>query len=282
LNVLDGRAMAADMAGSLAARTATLRESGIVPRLAVVASGAEPAVESYVRMLERGAKRVGVNCATVWLPATTDARALGRVLDELSADPVVHGVLLQTPLPAGIAPAAVAAHLSPDKDVDGLNPLSAGRLQVGQPGFVPATAAAIMEILRRAGAPLTGAEAVVVGRSLVVGRPVAHLLLQADATVTICHSRTRSLAEVCRRADVLVVAAGRAGLIGPDAVRPGAIVVDAGTNATGGGLAGDVDFEAVAPVAGAITPVPGGVGPVTTMALLRQTVDAAARGVAVG
>jgi methylenetetrahydrofolate dehydrogenase (NADP+) / methenyltetrahydrofolate cyclohydrolase len=275
VRLLDGRAIAADLADRLRTRAAELRQAGVVPTLAVVAAGGDGATASYVRMLERGGARVGIECRTRWLPPAVDAAAIGEQLDELSADPSVHGIVLQTPLPAGIEPAELAPRICPTKDVDGIGPASAARLLLGRPGFVPATALAIMEILGRAAAPLAGARAVVVGRSLVVGRPAALLLLLADATVTICHSRTRDLASVTREADVLVVAVGRPGLIGAGFVRRGAVVIDAGTNVTEAGLVGDVDLEAVGPLVEAITPVPGGVGPVTTMMLLQQTLSAA-------
>jgi len=275
VRLLDGRAMAADLADSLRGRAAELRQSGIVPTLAIVAVHDDGATASYVRMLERSGARVGIECRTRWLPGTVDAAAIAGQLDELSADPAVHGIVLQTPLPGGMSPADVASHICPEKDVDGINPASAARLLLGQPGFVPATARAIMEILRRAGVPLRGARAVVVGRSLVVGKPAALLLLQADATVTICHRHTRDVPSISREADVLVVAVGRPRLVGADYVKRGAVVIDAGTNPTDTGLVGDVDLEAVAPLVEAITPVPGGVGPVTTMVLLQQTLSAA-------
>ncbi|HZD73535.1 MAG TPA: bifunctional 5,10-methylenetetrahydrofolate dehydrogenase/5,10-methenyltetrahydrofolate cyclohydrolase, partial [Actinomycetota bacterium] len=211
------------------------------------------------------------------LDPAAGAGALAARLEELSADPSVHGVVLQSPLPPGLDPAELATSIAPAKDVDGAGPASVARLLPGRPGFVPATAAAVLEILRRAGVTLSGTRAVVVGRSMVVGRPTALLLLAADATVTVCHSRTRDLEEVTRQADVLVVAAGRPRLIGAGFVKPGATVIDVGTNSTPDGMVGDVDFDAVAPLAGAITPVPGGVGPVTTMSLLRQTLSAATR-----
>jgi methylenetetrahydrofolate dehydrogenase (NADP+)/methenyltetrahydrofolate cyclohydrolase len=189
----------------------------------------------------------------------------------------VNGILLQLPVPDQIDGDAMTTLVDPAKDVDGLHPVNAGLLMKGRPGMVPCTPAGVMELLRNAGAELSGAEAVVVGRSDLVGRPVAALLVAANATVTTCHSRTRDLAEVCRRADVLVVAAGRPRLVGPEMVRQGAIVIDVGTNRTEDGLVGDVDFDAVSRVARAITPVPGGVGPMTIAMLLRNTVEAARR-----
>jgi methylenetetrahydrofolate dehydrogenase (NADP+)/methenyltetrahydrofolate cyclohydrolase len=201
---------------------------------------------------------------------------LTATLQDLSADDAVHGVICQAPLPAGLSLSEVGGHIEPAKDADGASPVSLGRLAAGLPAFAPATAAAVLEILRREQTPLTGARAVVVGRSVVVGKPTALLLLAENATVTVCHSRTTDLAEICAGADVLVAAVGRAGFIGADFVRPGAVVIDVGTNPTpDGGLAGDVDAAAVAGRAGRLTPVPGGVGPVTTMLLLRHAVTAA-------
>jgi methylenetetrahydrofolate dehydrogenase (NADP+)/methenyltetrahydrofolate cyclohydrolase len=200
---------------------------------------------------------------------------LADLLAELNADPRVHGILLQLPLPAELDDAEMTALIDPRKDVDGLTPLSAGLLLQGQPGLVPCTPAGVMELLAHAGVELEGAEAVVVGRSQLVGKPLAALLLAANATVTHCHSRTRDLAATCRRADVLVAAAGSPGLITADMVREGATVIDVGTNRTEDGLTGDVDFEGVREVAGAITPVPGGVGPMTRAMLLVNTVVAA-------
>ena len=199
-------------------------------------------------------------------------------LTTLSGDPAVHGILLQTPLPGGARLAELAGFIDPAKDVDGANPVSLGRLMTGLPAFAPATAAAVLALLDHHQVALSGRRAVVVGRSAVVGKPVAQLLIGRDATVTVCHSRTVDLASVTRTAEVLVVAAGRAGLIGPGHVAPGAVVIDVGTNATAdGGLAGDVD-PAVASVAGALSPVPGGVGPVTTALLLRHVTEAAGAG----
>jgi methylenetetrahydrofolate dehydrogenase (NADP+)/methenyltetrahydrofolate cyclohydrolase len=275
--VLDGRAIAWELAASLAERASGLRGRGVVPVLAAVGIGEDPAALFYDRVLRRGAGRVGVEFRGDRLPSGSGAERVAERLRGLSADPSVHGVVLHSPLPPGLDHAELAASIAPGKDVDGAGPASAARLLLGRPGFVPATAAAVLEILGRAGVPLEGARAVVVGRSLVVGKPAALLLLAANATVTVCHSRTRGLAGIAAEADVLVVAAGRPRLIGPEAVKPGATVVDVGTTSTEGGMAGDVDFEAVARVAGAITPVPGGVGPVTTMSLLRQTLDAAER-----
>jgi len=275
--VLDGRAMAADLRATLKEDVANLRAHGVTPALAVVVLGDDPAARSYVRGIERACAQIDVLCAVHRLGEEAAEAELTLLLDRLSADADVHGVIVQTPLPAGIDAARVGAHVAVAKDVDGLNPTSAGRLLAGLPSYAPATAAAVMEILRQAAVPLRGARAVVIGRSVVVGKPVALLLLREDATVTVCHSRTVDLPVVARTADVLVVAIGRAKMVGADWVKPGATVIDVGINAIegGGGIVGDVDYDAAAPVAGAITPVPGGVGPLTNVMLLRNTLDAA-------
>jgi methylenetetrahydrofolate dehydrogenase (NADP+) / methenyltetrahydrofolate cyclohydrolase len=271
--VLSGRELAASIRAETAARAAGLAAAGRPPRLAVVTATADEASAWYVRTLTRAAVKAGI------IPEVTDLTSspddIGAVLAGLSGRADVHGILLQTPLPGGARLAELAALIDPAKDVDGANPTSLGRLMTGLPAFAPATAAAVLALLDAYGIALSGRRAVVVGRSAVVGKPVAQLLLARDATVTVCHSRTVDLAAVTSGAEVLVVAAGRAGLVGPGFVAPGAVVVDVGTNATAdSGLAGDVD-PAVAEVAGALSPVPGGVGPVTTALLLRHVVSAA-------
>jgi methylenetetrahydrofolate dehydrogenase (NADP+) / methenyltetrahydrofolate cyclohydrolase len=276
-HLIDGRAIAARITEQTASSVAALRERGITPVLAVVVPNDDPGAAWYVRSLQRLAARVGVECQVHQRsepPAPADVLAR---LDELSADPAVHAIMCQTPLPNGLALAAAGARIAAGKDVDGASPTSLGGLAAGVPGvFPPATAAAVLEILRHERVPLAGRRAVVVGRSNVVGKPVALLLLAGHATVTISHSRTQNLAEVCREADILVAAAGSPRLIGPAHVAPGAVVVDVGTNpAEDGGIVGDVDTAVVEEVASAITPVPGGVGPVTTAQLMRQTVRAA-------
>jgi methylenetetrahydrofolate dehydrogenase (NADP+) / methenyltetrahydrofolate cyclohydrolase len=276
-HLIDGRAIAARITEQTASSAAALRERGVTPVLAVVVPHDDPGAAWYVRSLQRLATRVGVECQVHQRsgpPAPADVLAK---LDELSADPAVHAIMCQTPLPNGLALAAAGARIAVSKDVDGANPTSLGGVAAGVPGvFAPATAAAVLEILRHERIPLTGRRAVVVGRSNVVGKPVALLLLAEHATVTISHSRTQNLAGVCREAGILVAAAGSPKLIGPAHVAPGAVVVDVGTNpAEGGGIVGDVDTAAVQEVASAITPVPGGVGPVTTAQLMRQTVRAA-------
>ena len=282
---LGGRELAAGIRAEVAARAAELAASGRAPRLAVVTATGDEASAWYVRSLGRAAAKAGIACDVTDLvpdsPAGTPAPSAGVIraeLARLSGDPRVHGILLQTPLPGGARLADLAGGIDPAKDVDGANPVSLGRLMTGLPAFAPATAAAVLALLGHHGVALRGRRAVVVGRSAVVGKPVAQLLLARDATVTVCHSRTADLAAVTSSAEILVVAAGRAGLIGPGFVGAGAVVVDVGTNATAdGGMAGDVD-PAVASVAGALSPVPGGVGPVTTAMLLRHVVEAAGAG----
>ncbi|MGN9785252.1 bifunctional 5,10-methylenetetrahydrofolate dehydrogenase/5,10-methenyltetrahydrofolate cyclohydrolase [Nonomuraea sp. ZG12] len=265
-----------ELAAAIKTQTTAEVDAGPQPRLAVVVATDDEASLWYVRSIAKAAAGVGIAADLVDLGPGARAEQVRETLARLSADAGVHGVMLQTPLPAGLSAQELAAAIDPRKDVDGANPLSLGRLAAGLPAFVPATAAAVMALLDHYGVELAGRRAVVVGRSTVVGKPLAHLLLDRHATVTVSHSRTRDLAAVTSAAEVLVVAAGRAGLIGAGHVAPGAVVIDVGTNPTDdGGLAGDVDFDAVAGVAGALTPVPGGVGPVTTALLLRHTARAA-------
>ena len=278
MRLIDGRAIAKEITAGVSATAAALRAAGTVPTLAVLVPTRDEATAWYVRSIERAAARAGVDCRVEQLDDPSGEDIAGR-LAELSADPAVHGVICQTPLPDGVRLDEVAAHIHPAKDVDGANPASLGRLAAGLPTYAPATAAAVLEILRHEQVPLAGARTVVVGRSTVVGKPAALLLLNENATVTVCHSRTTALAAETARADVLVVAVGRADFIGADHIRPGATVIDVGTNPTSdGGLLGDVDRAAAEERAGAYTPVPGGVGPVTTALLLRHTVTAAEGG----
>jgi methylenetetrahydrofolate dehydrogenase (NADP+) / methenyltetrahydrofolate cyclohydrolase len=276
MTVLSGRELAADIRAGTTDAAAELTAAQHPPRMTVVTATDDEASAWYVRSIRSAAGKAGIACEVEDLGPAATAVAIGAQLAALSADPTVHGIVLTTPLPGGTRLAELAGAIDPAKDVDGANPVSLGRLMTGLPAFAPATAAAVLRLLDYHRVELSGQHAVVVGRSAVVGKPVAHLLLDRNATVTICHSRTRDLAAITRQADVLVVAAGRAGLIGPDYVAPGATVIDVGTNATpDGGLAGDVDPK-VADVAAALSPVPGGVGPVTTALLLRHVTDAAA------
>ena len=270
---LTGRELATAIRAAAAVRAAELTVAGRQPRLAVVTATDDEASAAYVRSIANAAGKEGIACD---LLRTTTAAGVSATLAQLADDPEVHGVMLQTPLPEGALLADLARAIPAGKDVDGASPESLGRVTAGLPAFAPATAEAVLALLDYYQVELYGRHAVVVGRSVVVGKPVAHLLLDRHATVTIGHSRTADLAAITRQADVLVVAAGRAGLIGPEHVSPGATVIDVGTNITDDGLlAGDVD-PAVAGVAAALSPVPGGVGPVTTALLLRHVVEAAA------
>jgi methylenetetrahydrofolate dehydrogenase (NADP+)/methenyltetrahydrofolate cyclohydrolase len=272
---LSGKEFAATIREDVTERAAKLAVDGTPPRLAVVTATDDEASAWYVRSIAKAAAKVGITCDVVDLGSTATGPDVAEALTSLSADGAVHGVILQTPLPEGLSVAELAGNIAVRKDVDGSNPTSLGRLAAGLPAFAPATAAAVVALLDHHEVPLEGKHVVVVGRSVVVGKPVAHLLLDRNATVTICHSRTADLAAVTTTADVLVAAVGKAGLVKADHVREGAVVVDVGTNATAdGGLVGDVDPE-VAEKAGSLTPVPGGVGPVTTALLLRHTVEAA-------
>jgi methylenetetrahydrofolate dehydrogenase (NADP+)/methenyltetrahydrofolate cyclohydrolase len=275
--VLSGKELAASIRTETAARAAELTAAGRRPKLAVVIATADESSAWYVRSIARAAEKAGIACELVDLGADASAEAIRARLAALSDDPAVHGIILQTPLPEGAALEDLASAIAFEKDVDGANPLSLGRLAAGLPAYAPATAEAVVAILDHHKVELTGRHVAVVGRSTVVGKPAAHLLLDRNATVTVCHSRTADLAAVTSACDVVVAAVGRAGLITAAHVRPGAVVVDVGTNPTeDGGLVGDVDAASVAPVAGALTPVPGGVGPVTTVLLLQHTVRAAA------
>ena len=273
MTVLSGRELAAEIRAGTAAAAAELAAAHHPPRLSVVTATDDEASAWYVRSIASAAAKAGIGCEVEDLGARATADGIAAQLSALSADPTVAGIILTTPLPGGARLAELAAAIDPAKDVDGANPVSLGRLMTGLPAFAPATAEAVLRLLDHHHVELEGRHAVVVGRSAVVGKPVAHLLLDRNATVTIAHSRTRDLTAITRQADVLVVAAGRTHLIGRDHVTPGATVIDVGTNATlDGGLAGDVD-PTVADVA-ALSPVPGGVGPVTTAVLLRHVTDA--------
>ena len=271
--ILDGRALAARVRADVAARVAQLP---FQPGLAVVLVGDDPASAVYVRAKDRAAQSAGIAAQTIRLPSITNESALLGEVTRLNADPAVDGILVQLPLPASIRARVVIEALDPAKDVDGLHPLNAGLLREGRALLAPCTPRGVMRLLAEAGIVLTGAKALVLGRSILVGKPLAAMLLDADATVTVAHSRTRDLAAECREADVLVAAAGRAGLVRGDWVKPGAAVVDVGINRLAdGNLAGDVDYAACAAVAGWITPVPGGVGPMTIACLLENTLAAA-------
>jgi methylenetetrahydrofolate dehydrogenase (NADP+)/methenyltetrahydrofolate cyclohydrolase len=271
--IIDGKAVAAALRKTVAAQVAALPYQ---PGLAVVLVGADAASAVYVRSKDRAAREAGILARTLHLPADTTQAALLAEIFRLNADPAVDGILVQLPLPVGIDVQAVVAAIDPAKDVDGFHPLNAGRLAAGQPGLVPCTPLAVMKLLEAEKISVAGARAVVLGRSAIVGRPLALLLVAADATVTIAHSRTRDLAAECRRADILVAAIGRPEMVRGDWISSGATVIDVGINRLEDGrLVGDVSFAEARLSAGAITPVPGGVGPMTIACLLENTVMAA-------
>ncbi|MBW4091894.1 MAG: bifunctional methylenetetrahydrofolate dehydrogenase/methenyltetrahydrofolate cyclohydrolase FolD [Proteobacteria bacterium] len=273
--IIDGRIVAGTVRAAVAARVAAL---GFQPGLAVVLVGEDPASAVYVRNKDRAAAAAGIAAQTVRLPADVGEAALLAEVARLNADPSVDGILVQLPLPSGIDPQRVVAAIDPGKDVDGFHPLNVGALAAGQPGLVPCTPLGVMRLLEAVGVRIAGARAVVLGRSAIVGRPMAALLLAADATVTVAHSRTRDLPAECRRAEILVAAVGRPELVRGDWIAPGAVVIDVGINrGADKRLVGDVAFAEAAAVAGAITPVPGGVGPMTIACLLENTVTAAVR-----
>ncbi len=274
--IIDGKRVAAEVRARVAVDAAEVRErTGHVPGLVTILVGEDPASQVYVRNKIKACEEAGMASFHEPMPATSSQADVLAMVERYNADDRVDGILVQSPLPAGLDFKQVLERIDPAKDVDGFHPLNVGRLVAGQPGLVACTPAGVMELLDSTGVELEGADAVVVGRSDIVGKPVALLLLHRSATVTVCHSRTRDLAAVTRRADVLVAAVGRPRMITAEMVKPGATVIDVGINRTDAGLAGDVDFAGVEPVAGAITPVPGGVGPMTIAMLLRNTVIAA-------
>ena len=277
--IIDGKAFAAKVREGVASEVTGLKaEHGIVPGLAVVLVGEDPASQVYVRNKDRAATEAGFAVDTIRLPATTSQAELEATVERLNADESVHGVLVQLPLPEGLDADRVVDLLDPKKDVDGLSPKSVAALVMDREGLVPCTPAGCIEILDRHGFELEGKHVVIVGRSMLVGKPLATLALRRHATVTICHSRTQDLGAHCRQADVLVAAVGRARLVQGDWVKPGAAVLDVGINrGEDGKLVGDVDFEAARENAAAITPVPGGIGPMTIAMLLKNTLIAAAR-----
>ena len=276
--VIDGKAIAQELRGQFAARVATLRASGVIPALAVVIVGDHPASKVYVRNKSLACEQVGMHSSVHALHPSTTQGELISFLQDLNGNPSVHGILVQLPLPAHINGRAVIEAIDPRKDVDGFHYHNVGALVVGEPAFYPCTPWGVMKMLEHEGVEIEGARAVVVGRSNIVGKPMALMLVNAGATVTVCHSRTRDLAAVTREGDILVAAIGRPRMIARDMVKPGAVVIDVGINRLpDGALAGDVDFESVSQVASRITPVPGGVGPMTIAMLLGNTVASAER-----
>lgn len=275
---IDGRAAAAELREEVAAGVAEFRgRHGRAPGLVGIQVGDDPASEIYQAGKARAAEEAGMVSRRVVLPDTTTQEELDALIDELNADDSVDGMLVQLPVPDQLSEIAIANRIHPDKDVDGFSPINLGRLMRGEPAPVPCTPQGVIRLLDRAGVALEGARAVVVGRSLIVGKPMALLLLDRNATVTVAHSRTRDLPALCREADVLVVAVGRAEMVRGDWIRPGAAVIDVGMNRTDDGLRGDVAADETAEVAGWLTPVPGGVGPMTIAYLLANTLEAARR-----
>jgi methylenetetrahydrofolate dehydrogenase (NADP+)/methenyltetrahydrofolate cyclohydrolase len=274
--ILDGKAAAAEVRSEVASEVADLTKRGVPVRLDVVLVGEDPASVTYVASKERDSKEVGIESRVHRFPAEVSQAELAGLVERLNEDKTVSGFFIQLPLPEGLDSMPLISRITPAKDVDGLSPESAGRLAVGLPSLLPCTPHGIIQLLRRNGVELAGREAVVVGRSNLVGKPLAQLLLRENATVTVCHSRTRDLPGVTRRADVLVVAAGQREMVGVEHVREDAVVVDVGIHRREeGGLVGDVRFEEVEPKASWITPVPGGVGPMTRAMLLHNAVQAA-------
>jgi len=283
--IMDGKAISKEIQAEIAAEVATFtKQSGITPCLAAVLVGDDPASEVYVRNKHRACERVGIASQMHKLPASTTEEELLSLIDSLNQASDVHGILIQLPLPSGIDTLRVLDAVNPRKDVDAFHPENVGLISQGRPRFLPCTPHGVQQILDRCGVELSGKHAVIVGRSDIVGKPMSMLLTAKDstrgpqaanATVTICHSRTRNLAEVCRSADVIIAAVGIANFVTVEMVKPGAVVVDVGINRTDEGLVGDVDFAAVSQIASQITPVPGGVGPLTVTMLMYNTFDAA-------
>ena len=275
--LIDGRAVAKAFKEEIAQRTQAMIAQGVTPHLAVVLVGEDPASQVYVRNKENGCIKAGIRSTVIRLEEDCTQQELEETVKRLNADASVDGILVQLPLPKHLNEASVLRLIDPDKDVDGFHAMNSGRLMNGQPGFVPCTPLGVMKLLEAYGIDPAGKHAVVIGRSNIVGKPMAMLLLRANATVTICHSRTQNLADITRQADILVAAVGRANFVTADMVKPGAAVIDVGINREDGKIVGDVDFDAVSGVAGYITPVPGGVGQMTIAMLLANTLDAAAK-----
>lgn len=274
--IIDGKAVSAQVKARIARETERLKAEGIQPGLAVIIVGDDSASRVYVNNKKKACAEVGFYSEEHALPADTTMEELLALIERLNRDERIHGILCQLPLPAHLDEERVLKTISPEKDVDAFHPVNVGRIMIGDFRFLPCTPAGIMEMLAATGVEIEGKSCVVIGRSNIVGKPMAMLMLHKNATVTICHSRTKNLAEVCRAADILIVAIGRAKFVGPDMVKPGAVVIDVGMDRDENGkLCGDVDFAAVEPVASAITPVPGGVGPMTIAMLMQNTLTAA-------
>ncbi|XBG73609.1 bifunctional methylenetetrahydrofolate dehydrogenase/methenyltetrahydrofolate cyclohydrolase [Enterococcus cecorum] len=278
MHLLNGKELAQKLQQEMTQEVTELKEKGLQPGLAVILVGEDPASQVYVRNKERATNNIGMYSVVYRLPETTSEADLITKIEELNHDDKVHGILVQLPLPKHINEDLVLDTIDPAKDVDGFHPMNLGNLFVGKPTMIPCTPTGIMELIKLSGLDLAGKNAVIIGRSNIVGKPMAHLLLQANATVTICHSKTKDLPKVAKQADVLVVAIGRANFVTADFVKEGAVVIDVGINRDENNkLTGDVKFDEVAPLTSYITPVPGGVGPMTITMLMRQTIDAAKR-----
>lgn len=273
--IIDGRSIAAELERKVASEAAKLSAAGIVPGLAVVLVGDDPASRVYVNSKKKACLRCGIHSEEVKLSATASAEEIMAQIDLLNQRSEIHGILVQLPMPAGIDEHQIINSVHPSKDVDGFHPANLGRLISDDPLFIPCTPAGVMDLVKSTGIEIKGKECVVVGRSLIVGKPISILLLREHGTVTIAHSRTANLAEVCRRADILVVAVGRPHLVTGSMIKPGAVVIDVGTNKVNDSLVGDVNFDEAAIIASYITPVPGGVGPMTIAKLMENTVLAA-------
>lgn len=278
MHLLNGKELAQKLQQEMTQEVTELKKKGLQPGLAVILVGEDPASQVYVRNKERAANNIGMYSVVYRLPETTSEADLIAKIEELNHDDKVHGILVQLPLPKHINEDLVLDTIDPAKDVDGFHPMNLGNLFAGKPTMIPCTPAGIMELIKLSGIDLAGKNAVIIGRSNIVGKPMAHLLLQANTTVTICHSKTKDLPKVAKQADVLVVAIGRANFVTADFVKEGAVVIDVGINRDENNkLTGDVKFDEVAPLTSYITPVPGGVGPMTITMLMRQTIDAAKR-----
>ncbi len=276
--LIDGKALAAQVKAEAAADTAALKAKGVTPCLAVILVGEDPASQVYVRGKAKDCGECGIDSRVIRLPESTTQEELLTLVHQLADEKAVNGILVQLPLPAHIDEKAVIDAIPPEKDVDGFSPVNVGRMQIGEPCYLPCTPAGCVRMIESTGTSIDGKHAVVIGRSNIVGKPAAILLLAKNATVTICHSHTANLKELCASADILVAAVGKAGFVTGDMVKPGAVVIDVGINrGADGKLHGDVDFAAAAEKASFITPVPGGVGPMTRAMLMKNTVQAAAR-----
>ena len=275
--ILDGKVLSAEIREEVRKRVEKMKACGVTPGLAVILVGDDPASEIYVRNKGKGCEETGMLSRTIRMESSTTQEQLEAAIQQLNEDPSIHGILVQLPLPGHLDENAALAKILPEKDVDGFHLVNAGHLMTGTEGVLPCTPKGALYMIKSTGETLSGREAVVIGRSNIVGKPMAMLLLQENCTVTVCHSRTKDLAEHTRRADILVAAVGKAGFVTADMVKPGAIVIDVGINRVDGKVCGDVDFEKVREKAGWITPVPGGVGKMTIAMLLSNTADAAER-----